>query len=64
MMTARTDQAPLELALTDHSAAEQHERHVQLGATLVSDPQPTQVVQPGEGALHDPALLAEARAVP
>lgn len=52
-----------ELALADHGAAEQHERHVQAGIALVADPQPAQVVQPREGALHDPAFLAEARAV-
>lgn len=38
-------------------------RHVQAGITLVADPQPAQVVQPGEGALHDPAFPAEPRAV-
>lgn len=57
------DSGVCQFALADHGAAEQHERHVQAGITLVADPQPAQVVQPGEGALHDPAFPAEPRAV-
>jgi hypothetical protein len=34
---------------------------VQGGVALVADPQPAQVVQPGEGALHHPAFFAQAR---
>ena len=30
---------------------------------LIARAQPTQVVQPGEGSLHNPALFAESRAV-
>ena len=52
-----------QFALADHGAAEQHERHVQAGIALVADPEPAQVVQPGEGALHDPAFFAEPGAV-
>jgi hypothetical protein len=36
---------------------------VQLGTALIAGAQPPQVVQPGEGALHHPALFAEPRAV-
>ena len=36
---------------------------MQLGAPLVADAQLAQVMQPGEGALHDPALGTQARAV-
>lgn len=52
-----------ELALTDHGAAEQHERHVQLGVSLIADSQAPQVVKPGESSLDDPALFAQVRAV-
>ena len=54
---------PAQRALADHGAAEQHEREVQLGAALIARPEPAQVVQPGEGALHDPALFAKPGAV-
>ena len=54
---------PAQRALADHGAAEQHEREVQLGAALIARPEPAQVVQPGEGALHDPALFAKPRAM-
>jgi hypothetical protein len=53
----RIDSGVCEFALADHGAAEQHECHVQAGIALVADPQPAQVVQPGEGALYDPAFL-------
>jgi hypothetical protein len=36
---------------------------VDLGATVVADEQPFEVVQPGEGALDDPAGAAEPGAV-
>ena len=36
---------------------------VDVGAAFVADEQPFEVVQPGEGALDDPALTAEAGAV-
>jgi hypothetical protein len=37
---------------------------VDLGAAVVADEQPFEVVQPGEGALDDPASATEAGAVP
>jgi len=37
---------------------------VDLGAAVVADKQPLQLVQPGEGGFDDPAGMAEARAVP
>jgi hypothetical protein len=63
MEKTRIDSGVCEFALADHGAAEQHECHVQAGIALVADPQSAQVVQPGEGALHDPAFLAEPRTV-
>ena len=63
MEKARIDSGVGEFALADHGAAEQHECHVQLRRALVADPQPAQVVQPREGALHDPAFFAEPGAV-
>jgi len=36
---------------------------VDLVAAVVADEQPLEVVQPGEGALDDPAVAAEAGAV-
>jgi len=36
---------------------------VDLGATVVADEQPLEVVQPGEGALNDPAHAPEPGAV-
>jgi len=36
---------------------------VDVGAAFVADEQPFEVVQPGEGALDDPALAAETGAV-
>ena len=36
---------------------------VDVGAAFVADEQPFEVVQPGEGALDDPALTAETGAV-
>lgn len=40
-----------------------HEGEVLTGVTLPADTQPSELVQPGEAALHDPALGAEPRAV-
>jgi hypothetical protein len=56
-------QGPAEHALADDRTAESHKRQVQLGAALIAGPQPAQVVQPGEAALDDPALGAQAGAV-
>jgi hypothetical protein len=36
---------------------------VDFGAAVVADEQPLELVQPGEGALNDPAVTAEPRAV-
>jgi hypothetical protein len=36
---------------------------VDVGAAVVTDEQPFELVQPGEGALDDPAVATEARAV-
>ena len=47
---------PAEHPLADDRAAELEEGRVQLGETLVASSQPAQVVQPGEGPLHHPAL--------
>jgi len=63
MEKTRIDSGVCEFALADHGAAEQHKCHVQPGIALVADPQPAQVVQPREGALHDPAFFAKPRAV-
>ena len=49
--------------MADDGAAQQHEGQVQLIVAFVADAQAAEVVQPGEGALYDPALAADARAV-
>jgi hypothetical protein len=36
---------------------------VNVGTLLPADPQPFELVQPGEGPLHDPAVAAKAQAV-
>jgi hypothetical protein len=53
----------LEPPEADEAAAEGEESFVDLGATVVTDEQPLEVVKPGEGALDDPAEAAEAGAV-
>ena len=45
------------------AAAECEERFVHIGAMVVADEQALEVVEPGEGALHDPADTTEPRAV-
>ncbi len=45
----------------DEAAAEREERFVDLGAAVVADEQPFEVVQPGEGALDDPAVRGRGR---
>jgi hypothetical protein len=47
----------------DEAAAEPEEGLVDLVAAVVADEQPFEFVQPGEGALDDPAGAAEAGAV-
>ena len=53
----------LEPPEADEAAAECEEGFVDLGAAVVADEQPLEVVQPGEGALDDPASTTEAGAV-
>ena len=48
-----------DLAETDEAAAERKEGFVDLGSTVVADEEPLEVVQPGDGALDDPADAAE-----
>src|SRR3954453_21171827 len=43
----------------DEAAAEREERLVDLGAAVVTNEQPLELVQPGEGALDDPAVAAQ-----
>jgi hypothetical protein len=50
---------PVEHALADDGAAQEHERDVQLGRALIARVQPAEVVQPCESALHDPPLAAQ-----
>jgi hypothetical protein len=49
--------------VADETAAEGEECFVDVAAALVADEQPFELVQPGEGALDDPAVAAEAGAV-
>ncbi len=63
-MRWRSDRSGLaEHALADNGAAELQKRQVQLGAALVAGTQTAEIVQPGETALNDPALVAQARSV-
>jgi hypothetical protein len=52
-----------EPAKADEAAAERDEGFVDVVAAVVSDEQPLEVVEPGEGALDDPASTAQAGAV-
>src|SRR5688572_1348367 len=62
--TSSTDRSrPPEHPLADHRAAQLDERLVQLGSPFVAGAQAPEVVQPGEGALDDPALAAQPGAV-
>ena len=56
-------QAPVSLRWQTTAQPSSMNAICRFGIALVADPQPAQVVQPGEGALHDPAFLAEPRAV-
>ena len=50
--------------MADEAAAEREECFVDLGAAVVADEQSFHPVEPGEGALDDPAIAAQAGAVP
>lgn len=50
--------------MADEAAAEGEEGFVDVGAALVADEQSFELVEPGEGAFDDPAVAAEAGAVP
>jgi hypothetical protein len=52
-----------EASPADEAAAEGEEALVDLGAAVIADEQTAELVQPGEGAFHDPAVTAEAGAV-
>ena len=49
--------------MADKAAAEGEEGFVDVAAAVVADEQPLEVVQPGEGALDNPAVATEAGAV-
>ena len=49
--------------MADKAAAEREEGFVDVAAAVVADEQSFELVQPGEGALDDPAVAAEAGAV-
>ena len=52
-----------DVLLADEGAADREERFVDVGAPVVAAGEAAVVVQPGEGALHDPALGSEPGAV-
>jgi hypothetical protein len=52
------------LSVGDEAAGEFEERFVDVGSPFPSDPQASEAVQPRETPLHDPAVGAQARAVP
>jgi hypothetical protein len=49
--------------VADEAAAKREERFVDVVAAVVADEQSLELVQPGEGALDDPAVTAEPGAV-
>ena len=49
--------------MAEEAAAECEECFVDFGAAVVADEQPFELVEPGEGALDDPAVAAEAGAM-
>ena len=53
---------PLDMAPGDESAAELQEGLVDVGAALITDTQTAHAVQPGESALDNPAVSAQALA--
>ena len=48
------------MAKTDEAAGEREEGVMNVVAPFVTDAQPAAAMQPGQGALHDPAMAAEA----
>jgi hypothetical protein len=53
----------LESAPADKTAGEAEEGFLDLGGAVVADEESVALVEPGEGALDDPAVAAEAGAV-
>jgi hypothetical protein len=51
------------LPVADEAAGEVKEGFVDVGAAFVADAEASVLVQPGEGALDDPALAAESGSV-
>lgn len=49
--------------MTDQDTAQNHERFVDIGASFPADAQATELMQPGQGALHHPTCLAQATSV-
>ncbi len=49
--------------MADEAAAEGEKRFVDVAAAVVADEQSFELVQPGEGALDDPAVAAKPGAV-
>ena len=52
-----------QFAPADEGAGEMQQASVQVGVALVAGPESFELVEPGEGAFHDPAPGAQARAV-
>ena len=53
---------PPDLSQADHGAGEGCQGEVEIGAALVTDSEAPEPGEPGEGALHDPPVTAEAGA--
>ncbi len=53
----------LKLLPADEAAGEGEEAFVDVVAAVCADEQPAAVVEPGEGALHDPTVAAESGSV-
>ena len=49
--------------MADQNTAQDHERFVNIGATLVADPQPSVLMQPTDCAFHDPTKDPQTAAV-
>jgi len=52
-----------ECSEADQAARDRNERFVDVGAAFVAEPESSVLVEPGERALHNPALPAEPGAV-
>jgi hypothetical protein len=50
---------PIDLLEADDRTSESEEGVVDIGTAFVADGQPSEAVEPGEGALHDPAVATE-----